>query len=329
MCIPPSPTHHTLGGSRFPRRPLPTTTKPTPKHIPGRQGRGRKKTSPTGRRDFNTIYIISYIYFSLYLLTSVTHLKCHRDQNRAAFWWNSWQSHTRYKTRGLCPLIHHTVHFSSIFYVQRATLLGRKLKKKKVTHPRKEGWSGWAHVAGPLTPRGPLAPCPQVLPPCPPRTVLASKCRGRPRPGGRESAAHFGLEGESQIGESKRGEWGPRSSSDSLLPPAASLGSLVPSRPGPPDRAQEPGSRPLRSGLRDPGGLAGSQGLAAAWEDDRGGIPHRAPGTLHSRNERKGRDPTVKSGAPGSGPPHPTTFSRLVRPKPSAIWVPNDRMLRL
>lgn len=180
-----------------------------------------------------------------------------------------------------------------------------------------------------MTPWGPLAPCPQVLPPCPPRTVLASKCRGRPRPGGRESAAHFGLEGESQIGESKRGEWGPRSSSDSLLPPAASLGSLVPSRPGPPDRAQEPGSGPLRSGLRDPGGLAGSQGLAAAWEDDRGGIPHRAPGTLHSRNERKGRDPTVKSGAPGSGPPHPTTFSRLVRPKPSAIWVPNDRMLRL
>lgn len=42
--------------------------------------------------------ILSHIYIFLpdfYLLASVTHLKYHRDQNRAAFWWDAWQSHDK------------------------------------------------------------------------------------------------------------------------------------------------------------------------------------------------------------------------------------------
>lgn len=55
--------------------------------------------------------------------------------------------------------------------------------------------------------------------------------------GGRESAAHFGLEGESEkeIRERKWWERVRRSSSDSLQLPAAFLGSLV---PGPLDRGR-------------------------------------------------------------------------------------------
>lgn len=115
---------------RFLRHPCSPPRNP-PQHGGGKR---KEKTSRTGRGDFSTIYIISYIYISssLYLLTSVTHLKCHRDQNRATFWWNSQQSYTRYKTKGLCLLIHHTINFSSIFYIQRATLLGKKFKKDKV-----------------------------------------------------------------------------------------------------------------------------------------------------------------------------------------------------
>ena len=60
-------------GRRFPGTPLPTTTKPTPPATHGRHGRGREKTSPTGRRDFNTIYIISYIYFFLTLFAHFCH----------------------------------------------------------------------------------------------------------------------------------------------------------------------------------------------------------------------------------------------------------------
>lgn len=151
---PLSPTHRALEGSRFPRRPLPTITKPTPKHIHGRRGRGRAKKPHPQAADFNTIYIISYIYFLLYLLTSVTHLKCHRDQNRAAFWWNSWQSYTRYKTRGLCPLIHHTVQFSSIFYVQRATLSGEGIKKKRLCILGRKGGVGGHPFPAPRLPGG-------------------------------------------------------------------------------------------------------------------------------------------------------------------------------
>ena len=98
-------------------------------HIHGSWGK-KKSHPPAEKISIQAILSHIYISFSLYLLTSVTHLKCHRDQNRAAFWWNSWQSYTRYKTRGLCLLIHHTINFSSIFYVQRATLSGKKIKIK-------------------------------------------------------------------------------------------------------------------------------------------------------------------------------------------------------
>lgn len=154
-------------GRGFPRTPLSTTTKLTPKDIRGSRRRGRKKPYPQAEISIQSILSHIYISFSLYLLTSVTHLKCHRDQNRVAFWWNSWQSHTRYKTRGLCLLIHHTINFSSIFYVQRATLLGKKINKKiknkktrQITHPRKEGWSG-RHVFPAPSPPGAASSLPR------------------------------------------------------------------------------------------------------------------------------------------------------------------------
>ena len=116
------------GFSRTPLNPQPLNASPNT-HT---RELGEKKSHPPAEK-ISIQAILSHIYisFSLYLLTSVTHLKCHRDQNRAAFWWNSWQSYTRYKTRGLCLLIHHTINFLSIFYVQRATLSGKKNKNKK------------------------------------------------------------------------------------------------------------------------------------------------------------------------------------------------------
>lgn len=79
------------------------------------------------------MYIISYIYisFSLYLLTSVTHLKCHRDQNRTTFWWNSWQSYTRYKTRD--SVFSYIIQLIfQVFFMYKELLYQEKKKKDKV-----------------------------------------------------------------------------------------------------------------------------------------------------------------------------------------------------
>ena len=136
---PPIPVPQKEGG--FPGRPCPRPPNPLPPpHTGGTEEEGKKPHPQAEEISIQSILSHIYISFSLYLLTSVTHLKCHRDQNRAAFWWNSWQSYTRYKTRGLCLLIHHTINFSSIFYVQRATLLGEKITKKKKKKKKRHGW---------------------------------------------------------------------------------------------------------------------------------------------------------------------------------------------
>lgn len=138
---------------------------------------------------------------------------------------------------------------------------GKGLKKKKVMHPRKEGWSGRAPIPGPSTPRGPLAPCPRAPPLCPPTNHASQQVPGQPRQGGREPAAHFGLEGESH--RSMKAEWGV-GTEDLPRPPAPTChlpGQLGTSWPGPPDRPQEPASSspPRASVTPGRGGAGGGQ----------------------------------------------------------------------
>lgn len=130
QCDPPITYTYNPDRRGFSRTPLNPQPLNSPPNTHTRELGGKKSHPPAEEISIQSILSHIYISFSLYLLTSVTHLKCHRDQNRAAFWWNSWQSYTRYKTRGLCLLIHHTINFSSIFYIQRATLSGKKIKKK-------------------------------------------------------------------------------------------------------------------------------------------------------------------------------------------------------
>lgn len=81
---PPPPMAHREGEGFLPPRPTQASTR-----------RGWKQRSRGRRVSVQSILSHIYIYTSssLYLLTSVTHLKCHRDQNRAAFWWSSGQSY--------------------------------------------------------------------------------------------------------------------------------------------------------------------------------------------------------------------------------------------
>lgn len=142
-------------------------------------------------------------------------------------------------------------------------------------HPRKEGWSGQARDPSPISP-GAASSLP-LSPSSPPPTMREGWCRrGRQRQWGRESAAHFGLEGESQkqIHESKR--WGqaggsPQTACTYLLPPVPDRQASVPP--------------PLRAGLvtktkGDPGRLLG-------------GNPSLILGAVQSRSDQKGRDSTV------------------------------------
>lgn len=102
-------------------------------------------------------------------------------------------------------------------------------------HPRKEGWSGQARDPSPISP-GAASSLP-LSPSSPPPTMREGWCRrGRQRQWGRESAAHFGLEGESQkqIHESKR--WGqaggsPQTACTYLLPPVPDRQASVPPTP--------------------------------------------------------------------------------------------------
>jgi hypothetical protein len=57
-------THRKREGGRLCPRPL---------HFSQTRGEKKKKTSLAGRRDFNTIYIISYIYFFLTLFACFCH----------------------------------------------------------------------------------------------------------------------------------------------------------------------------------------------------------------------------------------------------------------
>lgn len=195
---------------------------------------------------------------------------------------------------------------------------GGRIKKKggEVMHPRKEGWSGRACDPSPNSP-GATSSLPRGPPSCPPTDHASQQVPGRPRQGGRESAARFGLEGESHRSvKAKGGEWGPRIPSGS---PQTACSHLSPSWAA--WYQLEPVSRPPNRGLCDPRGPAWSQGLKTAWEADRGGIPHWPLGTLRSRNERKRRVLVTQGGALLTLRPPPGCHG----PKPSALWVSNRR----
>lgn len=184
-------------------------------------------------------------------------------------------------------------------------------------HPRKEGGRGRARVPSPATPQEPPAPCPGAPPPGPPTNQAGRQVPGRPRQGGREPAAHFGLEGGSHRFVKAKGGVGAEGLLRQPAPTCRLPGRLGASWPGPPDRP--PGPCPQAS-VTPRGDRLGR----AAWEDDWGGIPHRTLGTLHSRNERKGRAVLVpQDGVLLTLRPSPGCHG----PNPSALRAPNARRL--
>lgn len=79
-------------GPRFPKTPLPTPQNLPPAHPQGWEEAGKKPHPQAWQISVQSILSHIYIPLSLRALTSVTHLKCHGDQNRAAFRGGSWQS---------------------------------------------------------------------------------------------------------------------------------------------------------------------------------------------------------------------------------------------
>ena len=185
-------------------------------------------------------------------------------------------------------------------------------------HPRKEGWSGRARIPRPSSPRGAASSLPLSPPPCPPTDHASRPVPGRAETEGAGSRQGVWPGGRVRETDSRkqRWEWGRRLSSDSPLPLAAFLGTLVPAsqahQTGP--KSWPPG--PLHTGLCDLGAgwvtrAKGSLGRRLSW------TPPPPPsqqtlGTVHSSNERKGRDSTVKFWCHRAGPSSPCHLLQAV-----------------
>lgn len=153
--------HHLLltpEGQAFPKTPLLTTTKPTPTW--GREEEGKNLTHRHRRAQHN-LYYLTYMYFFLTLFAHFCHAFKMSETKIERLSGGAHGSHTRdIKLGDSCLLIRHTINFSSIFYIQRATLLGKIFLKDKVgyTNPRK--WVAWSGCSQPpslgLAPLGEL-----------------------------------------------------------------------------------------------------------------------------------------------------------------------------
>lgn len=177
----------------------------------------------------------------------------------------------------------------------------------------------------PLNSPGATSSLPQSPSSVSPHEHASQQVPGQPRQGGRESAAHFGLEGESHKSMKAKWEVGTEDLPRQPAPTCHLPGQLGTSWPDPPDRPQEPASSPPPQASVTPGQGVGSQ----LGHKAKGSLGRRQgcnspldPWHIHSRNERKGREVLVpQGGALLTLQPSPGCLG----PNPSALWVPKDR----